>query len=123
MLPCVLARTLPAFFDLSLQLGADVPLAAATTSRPVLRLRAAPRRLLAPGLRVTPRLLLTVAAGRSLLAIAAAMTLLLLRPPGLLLTVLPAWLRLSFLASGPWLEAFDDALLDVAIDQPLDGRH
>lgn len=29
MLPCILARTLPAFFDLGLQLRADIPLAAA----------------------------------------------------------------------------------------------
>ena len=32
MLPCILARALPAFFDLGLQFGAHIPLAAAAAA-------------------------------------------------------------------------------------------
>src|SRR5437016_985712 len=78
MLSRVLARTLPAFFDLRLELGTDVPLAAAASARPVLRLGSAPRLLLAA---VAAGFLRPTAAAARLLLLSAAVPWLLLRSP------------------------------------------
>jgi hypothetical protein len=78
----------------------------------------------------TVGLLLAVAAMALLLAsrlgvalLSAAVALLLLLRPALRLPLFPAGCSGRGFAARSGLEAFDDPLLDLAIDQPLDRRH
>jgi hypothetical protein len=131
----VLARELAAFLDLSLQFGADVALSAAAAAGPVLRLGTPPHLLAVAALGLllaiaarglllaVPAMALLLAIPSAWLLLPAAVALLLLLRPALRLPLFPARLLLPGFAARSGLEAFDDPLLDLAIDQALDRCH